>query len=401
MCIPNSKIILVRFVVVWVAMISLSLTAAAQNKPSDIGVERSRAMALVSENRYLDAYPLLEKLSVLLPNDTEIITHFGIAIAARSVTLSDPAVRKAERKRAYEILSKAEKLGTENVMALNLLDQLDPDGGDNDNFTTRNPEAEAALREGESFFGRGEYPKARAAYERAYKIDPKIYEAALFIGDTYYAEKRYAESEPWFARAVAIDRDRELAYRFWGDALMYQNKLKEATEKFIDAFVADPYSRYSWDSIDKLTRKQGKQFNVLTVIPPGNEPLAELVIKPDLLSETDGTKHWVKYNEMRDQWKRETFKKTFPGEVYRDSLQEKAAALKAVAISAAAAIKSGSVKNPHHSIVNVVLLHEKGMVEPYILFLIPNNDIAGDYETYREKNRERLRQFLVEYFFVF
>lgn len=393
--------IFVRSVLAGLIVFNLSLFALAQSKLADVGAERAKAMAMVSENRYLDAYPLLEKLSVLLPNDTDIITHFGIAIATRSVTLSDPAVRKAERKRAYEVLSKAEKLGTENVMALNLLDQLDPDGGDADNFTTQNQEAEAALREGEGFFGKGDYPKARAAYERAYKIDPKIYEAALFIGDTYYAEKRYAESEPWFAKAVAINKDRELAYRYWGDALMYQNKLKEATDKFIDAFVAEPYSRYTWDNINKLTRKQGKQFNVLTVTPPGNEPLGELIIRMELLSDTDGTKHWQKYTEMRDQWRKEIFKKTFPGEAYRDSLQEKTAAFKAVAISAAAAIKSGNLKNPHHSITNVVLLHEKGMIEPYILLLIPNDDIAGDYETYREKNRERLRQFLVEYFFVF
>lgn len=380
-------------------VLCFALTTSSQT--NKIAAEKSKAMALANAGQYLEAFTLLEKLAVALPNDVDVITHFGIAVAARSVTFSDPKVRKAERKRAHEVLSKAKALGMTNVMALTFLDQIAPDGGEEDNFSGSDPEVESAMREGEGYFGKGDYVKAREAYLRAYKKDPKNYEAVLFIGDSYYADHKYADAEPWFAKAIALNPDRELAYRFWGDSLLSQDKVKEATEKFIDAFVAEPYSRYSSDNIDKLTRKQKKQFSVITIAPPGTEGLEEIRLRPELLSSTDGTKYWLKFNEVRERWKNEIFKKTRPNEPYRDSLGERAAAFKAVAEAASAAIKAGEIKNPHHSITNVIELNNKGLIESYILLLTPTEGVAEDYEAYRKTNRATLRKFLSEYVFVF
>lgn len=381
--------------------IAVSPIAVGQKPDSDTVLARAQAMVLVEKNRYLDAYPLLERIAELLPEDIEVWTYYGIAIATRSSTLSDPKERKAERKRAYEVLSKAKVLGTKNVMALHFLDQLDPDGGEEDNFNADDPEVEKALREGEGFFGRGEYQKAFESYERAYKLDPKNYEAVLFMGDCFYAQNKYAESEPWFAKAAALQPDRELAFRFWGDALLAQGKMAEATAQFINAFIAEPYSRYAWENVNKLTEKYGRRFSIKVIQPPGTKPFEDIRIDTTKLSKLDGTDLWAKYGEVRNKWRNETFKKEFPGKPYRHTLKEEVAALRAVAEAAVAAIKGNKIMNPHHSISNLITLHEKNLIEPYVLFLLADDDIAEDYAEYRKTSRASLRRFLAEHVFVF
>ena len=376
-------------------------TSAQSSSSTSVAIERARAMSLVNENRYIDAYPLLEKIAGTLTKDVDVITHFGVAIASRSVTLADPAARKAERKRAVEVLTRAKELGMTDVNALHILDQLAPDGGDEDNFISGDPRVEAALREGENFFGRGEYQKAFTAFERALRLDPKSYEAALFLGDSLYAQRRYAESERWFAKAAAIDPDREAAHRYWGDALMSQGKVRESMDKFIDAFVAEPYSRHSWENINKVTEKVGKQLSVKTVLPPGTELFEEFIIDPKQLRSEDGTEHWLRYQEVRGEWKQQLFKKSFPGVAYRESLKERTAAMQAVAEAAIKAIGSGELKNPHHSLTNLIELYNLKLIEPYILIMMPGQEIAEDYEGYRRTDRAKIRKFLIENVFIF
>ncbi len=373
-----------------------SFGAFSQKPVVDVAAERARAMVLIDENKYLDAYPILEKIAPMLPNDVDVWTHYGIATTARSATLKDPAERQAARRKGYEILSRAKELGTENTTALDMLDQLPPDGGGEDNFSG-DPKIEEALREGEAFFGRGEYDKAFASYESGYKLDPKNYEAILFMGDSRYAAKRYSESEPWFAKAAALDPDRDMAFRFWGDALLAQNKLNEAGEKFIDAFIADPYSRYAWDNVVKLANKYDKAPRIKGVLPPGTKPFESINIDETQLKAEDGTEHWSEYSKVKSAWKTITFKKEFPGETYRQTLKEEAAALRAVAVAGDAAITSGKLKEPHPSIANLVEINKKGLIEPYVLIMLPNEDIAQDYVAYRKTNRAKLRQFLSEF----
>ncbi len=150
---------------------------AQESSQPEKNAVRSKALDFVKQNRYIDAFPLLEKAAPMFPEDGEVWAHYGIAILTRSTILAAAEERKAERIKGYSVLAKAKKLGTENVLALSFLDQLSPDGGDEDNFGG-NQEFEKNLREGEGFFGRGEYDKAFAAYEKACKINPKSYEAA-------------------------------------------------------------------------------------------------------------------------------------------------------------------------------------------------------------------------------
>lgn len=228
--------VLLLFVTVCFSQSKPQPAASLSATQEDVNSLRRKALELADKNLYLEAFPILEKIADSFPNDVDVWTDYGISPSTRAVTEQNPDLRKPFFKRAYEALSRAKKLGSENTIAMSLLDNLSPDGDNGDNFMSENPEVEKALREGEAFFGRGDYDKAFIAYEKAYKLDPKSYEAALFAGDCFYAQKKYAESEPWFAKAVAIDPDRDLAYRFWGDALLGQKKIAEAREKFIDGF---------------------------------------------------------------------------------------------------------------------------------------------------------------------
>jgi tetratricopeptide (TPR) repeat protein len=377
------------------------MSAHAQTPETDVASMRAKAVTLVKDNKYLEALPILEKIAPKLPNDEFIWTSYGIATAANSTILKDAAARKAERKKAHGILSKAKELGTENVMALDLLDQIPADGGDDDNFGAIEPQVEDALREGEGFFGRGEYAKAFAAYEKAYKLDPKNYEAVLFMGDSLYAEGKYAASEPWFAKAAAIDPDRDMAFRFWGDALLAQNKVADAEEKFIEGMIANPYSRYSWNNIVKLAEKFEKEPDVVQILPPGSGYLKAIAIDDAQLKADDGTDLWREYSKVKNAWKSSTYAKEFTGTEYRETLKEEIAALSAVAKLGDAAITSGKLKTPHESITNLVDLYKKNLLEPYVLIVLANNDIAQDYMDYRAKNRAKIKEFLDDCLFVF
>jgi tetratricopeptide (TPR) repeat protein len=362
---------------------------AQDEKTPDKTSMREKALAFVAQNRYADAFPLLEKVAPLYPNDAEIWAHYGIAILSRSVTLTAPGERKIERVKGYNVLMKAKQLGTKNVVALNLLDQLSPDGSDEDNFQG-DPEFEKHLREGEGFFGRAEYDKAFAAYEKAYKINPKSYEAVLFMGDALYGGGKFKESETWFAKAVELEPNREQAYRFWGDALVNQNKSAEARDKFIDALIAEPYSRLTWDRIGRWIDESKQKVAPLEIMPPGNEASGEIKINEELLKTEDGTSNWRFYNESRRAQiiAAGAGTRTLAGEV---------AAYRKVAEAFRSSLKSGKLKYPNQSLSNLIKLDDEGLLEAYVLLVRPNGDIAEEYDVYRTKNRDKLRKFVVEF----
>jgi len=89
-----------------------------------------------------------------------------------------------------------------------------------------------------------------AKYTAAAEADPHLYEAPLYAGDTAYVQKDLNTAAPWFARAIGIDPNRETAYRYWGDAILkLGNDPAAAREKFIDAIVAEPYSKFAWQGL--------------------------------------------------------------------------------------------------------------------------------------------------------
>lgn len=358
---------------------------------NSIQEQRQQATELVNQNRYIDALPILEKIMLSYPNDAELWAHFGIAIMTNASAITDAETRKTEQERGVKALTRAKELGTTNTRALHYLDEF-RDGDVEDNFSNENPEVEKALREGEAFFGRGEYEEAFKAYERAHKIDPNNYEAVLFMGDCFYAQKKYKEAEPYFAKAVKINPNIEMAYRFWGDALLYQDKYDESLEKFLDALILEPFSRMSWDSLRRWAVRSESNFSLVRIIPPGSEIVGSVKINENLLNEENGTAHWKLYSKTASEQSAEK-----AGLNQRYSLSDEIQAWRNVAQAVRKGIKDGNIKYPDQSLVNLIKLDDKGLLEPYILLLRPQPTFGEDYADYSEKNREKLRQFVKEF----
>lgn len=378
-------------------ILSLTLlsTAFAQKKlPDNYKEITTQAQKLVKENKYLDALPLMEQLAPYNQDDAEFLAHYGISVMTNSIILKTPEARKKERVRGLEILKRAKKLGTKNVRALHLLDSLPEDGGDSDNFTDEKPGVSEALREGEGFFGRGEYEKAFTSYEKAYKLDPKNYEAVLFMGDSLYAQRKFAESEFWFSKAADLDQNRETAFRYWGDALLYQKRFSESFDKFAEAMIAEPFSRMTWDSINRWGELSGSKIDLLEISPPGNKAYGDIDVDEKLLKAGNGTIHWRLYNEVRNE---QNTKKG--GKKSKHTLAEEVAAWKKVADAVRDEIRTGNLKNPDQSLINLVKVADAGLLEPYILLVRANGDYNEDYLAYRAANRAKMKKFIVEFMF--
>lgn len=373
-------------------LIFLSIPSAALAQDEDEDPDRAEAISLIEENKYLEALPILERIILSYPNDAELWAHFGIALITNSTVLLTPEERKAEQEKAIKALKRAKQLGTENDRALDLLEQFENADG-SDNFMSDNPEVEKALREGEAFFGRGEYDAAFKAYERAHKLDPKSYEAVLFMGDCFYAQKKYAEAEPWFAKAVALDPDREMAHRFWGDALLSQEKYGEARDRFVDAVIAEPYSRMGWSSLARWAEATETELGVYQIVPPGNEDGGPIEIDAGLLKAEDGTIHWKEYSKALNS---SPTVSSVPLPKFADDI----AAWRSVAASFRKDLKAGKIKYPDHNLVNLIRLDDLGLLETYVLLVRPQDHYGEDYVAYRDKNRDKIRTFILRFVIV-
>src|SRR4029078_807069 len=129
--------------------------------------------------------PLLEKASLAYPNDPAILSRLGFTIYAVSVDEKDAAKRKNMRDRALSILRRSQKLGDNSNLTQMTVAALEGPDATQLPFTNIRA-AEAAIREGETAFMRGDMDKAIAAYERALKADPNLYDAALYAGDAEF-----------------------------------------------------------------------------------------------------------------------------------------------------------------------------------------------------------------------
>ncbi|HXS00129.1 MAG TPA: tetratricopeptide repeat protein [Pyrinomonadaceae bacterium] len=373
-----------------------SLTVVAQVD------ERTSAFQLYKDGKYTEALPLFEKLAAASPNDRDVIEAFAIMTAAQTVYLKDPDTRKQARIRGRELLLRAQKLGANNPLIPWMLEAVVPENGaDNSTFSTKK-EVDDAMREGEEAFASGNLPKALEMYKRALVLEPKLYEAALFIGDVYFKSADHANAAEWYGRAIAMEPDRETAYRYWGDSLMKQGRLTEAGDKFVEAYLAEPYSR--------LTRagflNWGEKAHIELAHPRVDVPTdvtskdknTTITLDPNVLAKNDKTgapAAWMAYGIIRASWQTE-FAKQYPNEkTYRHSLKEEAAALR----GALEALKNQKLdpKNVDPSLQTLQKLDKEGLLECFVLLALPDAGIAQDFADYRKANLEKLRRYVKDY----
>jgi tetratricopeptide (TPR) repeat protein len=396
---------LLYFVALSALLLSCPARTLAQEQ-STYEADFKRAYELVKANKMPEAAPILEKLHVAKPDDAVVIELLAYAISVNTVLEKDADKRKKEFLRARSLAERAKELGRNTQLIQLLLEQIPPNGelagpGESGKRTP----AEEALMEGEAAFSKGEMDRAIEHYERALKLDPKLYLAPLYIGDAYHKMGKNDKSYESYARAVAIDPDRETAYRYWGNVLMRENKLKEAKEKFIEAVIAAPYTRAPWQFLGNWAeRNQIRLSHPRIDIPTSSvqrkdDKNISVFVNPS--EKKDGSDAWMLYSIGRAAWMTETkFSKEFPNEKqYRHSLREESESLSMAVESVQNQLKEGALKESalDVSIANLLKMHREGLLEAYVLLAKPDDGIARDYVEYRKNNRDKLRRYLNEY----
>src|ERR1044071_5170282 len=378
-------------------VLAFALTVVAQDD------DRTRAFQLYKDAKYIEALPLFEKLAVASPNDRDVIEALGLMTAMQAAYLKDPEARKQARVRGRELLLRAQSLGADSALVKWMLESVVPEGGaDNSAFSTKK-EVDDLMREGEEAFASGDLPKALEKYKQALLIDPKLYEAALFIGDVYFKSADHANAGEWYGRAIAMNPDRETDYRYWADSLMKQGRFTDAGDKFVEAYLAEPYSRLAragflnWGEKAQITLAHPK-VDIPTNVTSGKDKNTTITLDPNTLNKNDKSgapAAWMMYGLVRASWQTE-FAKQYPNEkTYRHSLKEEAAALR----GALEAVKNQKLdpKNIDPSLLTLQKLEKEGLLEPFILLALPDAGIAADYPDYRRANLEKLRRYVKDY----
>jgi Flp pilus assembly protein TadD len=366
---------------------------------------RAKVKTLVEQNNLKDALPMLEKMYAIKSDDAEMLPYLALALASRAVTNPDETAKKKDFLRARALAEKALKLGNDSGLVKTLLDRVPTEEMLNAEPHKRTP-AEEALQAGENAFSSGAMEKALAEYGRAEKLDPKLYEAPLFIGDVYFQMKKIDEAGKAYARAIAIDPDRDTAYRFWGNVLLRNGKPDEAREKFIEAVIALPYDKSPWEFLSRWAKAKGVELSHPRVeIPTSSVKRKDdknISITAMMSDKQDGSAAWTAYSISKAAWMVDDkrFKEAYPQEAkQRHSLKEEVGCLRVAISSLEVQLKEKTIqeKDLDVSLANLLKLHRAGLLEPFLLFAKADEGIVQDYAAYRQANRAKLRQYLMEF----
>jgi tetratricopeptide (TPR) repeat protein len=101
------------------------------------------------------------------------------------------------------------------------------------------------MTQAEAFFAQGKLDEALVNYQKALTLDPRLYHAALFSGDVFMSKSDFANAAVWYQKAIDIDPTKETAYRYSATPLMKQGKTAEARDRYVEAFITEPYNKFS------------------------------------------------------------------------------------------------------------------------------------------------------------
>lgn len=359
---------------------------------------KARVAALLQKDNVTDALPLLEKIAQADPEDADTQFYLGFALLAKATNTKDKAERKQLRLRARGSFVKAKAMGkTENVVDA-FIQSIPADGGESKGFSA-NEEANSLMEAGEKAFTGGRIDEALALYQRALKLDPKIYEAALFSGDMHLRRNDFPNAEIWYQKAIIIDPNRETAYRYSATPLMKQGKTEQARDRYVEAYISEPYNRFALNGMLQWGQATNTRLAHPRIDVPefktGADGKTNSTIKVDPLAD-DGSMAWIGYTATRTEWREKKFAATFPAEkTYRHTVQEEAEALRSV-VKTANELK-GKTKNLNPQIETLMKLDRDGLLEAFIIMAMPDDGIAQDQPAFLRQNRDRLRQYVVKY----
>jgi len=380
--------------------ISYSAAIKAQSG-ENIAELKEQATALINQQRLTEALPLLEKIVAAEPQNARMVFDLGFALFAKANTLDDGKPRRDLRVRARAAFVKAKELGIQEPIVDALIQSLPPDGSAGAAFS-ENVEANALMVSAESSFSKGNLDAALRDYQRALELDPKLYLAALFCGDVFLQKGDYNQAEVWYQKAIAIDSFKETAYRYSATPLMKQGKTDAARDRYVEAFIVEPYSRFAraglvqWAQVTK-TNIGHPRIDIPTSITFDEKGDAKINLDASALlgGKDDGSFAWISYGTTRSIWHKEKFAQTFPNEkTYRHSLAEEADALRSVITIATSDKKT---RNLSPSLAKLKKLNDEGLLEAYVLLAQADEGISQDHPAYLKQNRDKLRRYTIEY----
>jgi hypothetical protein len=186
---------------------------------------------------------------------------------------------------------------------------------------------------------------------------------------------------------------------------MKQGKVTEAGEKFVEAYIAEPYSRLARAGFVNWGEKVHVELAHPRVDVPANvaqkqEGGTTLTLDAEMFKKDDKTGSaaaWMMYGLIRAGWRMENFAKEYPNEkTYRHSLKEETAAMRA-ALKVLAEQKGTDASKIDPSLQVIQKLDKEGLLEAFVLLAIPDQGIANDFAAYRKTNVDDLRRYVKLY----
>jgi tetratricopeptide (TPR) repeat protein len=397
---PRTILLHILTVALFVSFISLPISA----QTGDLDSIKKEAVRLLNEDKFIEAVPFLEKIVKAEPNNAEMYFYLGISYLAQSNAIRDKDAVRQTRIKARNAFIKSKSLGSTEKLLDPFIASLPEDGSVQRKFS-KILEAEELMLQGETVFAQGDYDEALKLYGDALKLDPTIYEAALFSGDMYLRKNDFPNAEIWYQKTIKIDPNRETAYRYSATPLMKQKKYDEARERYIEAFIVEPYSRLSAVGLGQWAQATGAslghpKIEIPTSVSSDEKGNTQINLGA-LLGENkddDSGAAWMLYGITRATWRNEEFAKKYPNQKYRHSLAEELDALQSV-LSFANDTKDKKKKKVILSpaLLKLKELNDKGLLAAYILMARPDEGIVQDHADYLKENREKLRQYVREY----
>lgn len=330
------------------------------------------------------------------PESFEAVRRMGYLCVLRAGRAESEDQARAFRLEARQYLLRARALGDQDELASSLLSSIPKDGGETPKMSPI-PEAHEAMKMGERAFSERRYQEALAFYQKAGEKDPKLYHAPLYEGDAWLRLGELDKACASYERATRIDANRETAYRYWGNALSRTPQVEQALQKYAQAVVAEPTSKMAWNrGIMAWAKARGAEIKApkIVVRTRTSSDGQTIEVGGEELDQTLAP--WLAYAATLALWRTQTFAQRYPGQAYRQTLVEEAEALTAVA-KVASELQEGGSLEPDKDLALLMELHEQGLMEAFVFFSRPSAEIFEDYSDYRERHREKLVRFVVDY----
>ena len=392
---PMQKILRPWLLLILVAAAPLLAHAASHPLSSD---DLQQAYTLSHDHKFAAAAKIYAKWLKTHPDDPDVLFRAGYNQSLQASAESDRVRSAVLAKQAYEYLTRAKKSGSDDPLLATLLASFDAKGHQITSTFSADPEAQALVHRGEQAFAKGNLDDARVLYLQALEHDPKNAAATLFIGDIAFNQGDYLAAIDWFNKASALQPNLETPYRYCGDAYSKLDRNDEALGKYVDAFVAEPYSRLPFEMLKRWAAQNRARINR----PPFQMPAVSVELqngKPSIEIDPAAGPVVLLYALARVNWLTEE-RAAFFGEdaTPRHSLPEEKAGLEAVLTFADEA--TGEAKEElatwKDSVATLRRLKAAGFLEPFILFDRADKGIAQDYAAYRDTNRENLIRYIRE-----